>query len=140
MVGEPKWISCIPYRHKNKKHYTDHTGKHDDVMGLFVNHHLFPRILNEVHSYVAESLRSGAPTITMAFWCTHGKHRSVCGAELFGQVLRRVLVNADVTIQHLTQELWQTYRWRNCYECRYPKLTYVPRVVQLWRDKSRNWL
>ena len=103
-----------------------------------MNHDLFPRILNEVHSYVAESLRSGAPTITMAFWCKHGKHRSVCGAELFGQVLRKALVNADVTIQHLTQEHWPSKHWRNCYECWNPKLTYVPGVVQLWREKSEN--
>jgi hypothetical protein len=115
---------------------TKHDGRHDDVVRQFVHHEGFPNLVADVKFTLKELLKDGEASLSLCFWCEHGKHRSVCAADLFGHVLRSVLDPEFFSIQvkHLTQELRMSHHWRTCKECSTPRLTYVPFAVTIWRD------
>jgi hypothetical protein len=129
------WLDCCPFRDPGKR--TRHDGRHDLVMVQMVQHYAFGQLLSRVKNEVERCLAAGYKTIVLAFWCEHGKHRSVCGAELFGQVLKRVLPLSTVEIEHLTQQENNSNHWQTCCDCYYPKLTYLNGVVQLWQDRRQ---
>ena len=109
-----------------------HDGRHDDVMIPFVQHNSFPTLLKLVKEEATSRLCTGG-TMAFVFWCDHGKHRSVCAAELFGHVFARVL-SPNVSIRHLTQEMRNSRHWKQCPECWNPKLTVVEKVVAMWLE------
>ena len=140
-IGEdPYWTDCRGFRdpHLDKTMINAwHDGRHDDMRMQLVYHPQFGKLLSKIKNFVTSSVAAEEKTITLAFWCKHGRHRSVSGAELFGRVLMRVLNLSNVKIRHLTEE-HNTGHWHYCHECNYPELKYVNGVIDLWTNTRRK--
>jgi hypothetical protein len=128
MLEGAVWVDVRKFRDPWGK--TDHDGRHDSVMRQFFQHPEFPDLVADVKRIVIMG-KPGLP-IPICFFCEHGKHRSVCAAELFGQVMRRTMLGSTIHISHLTQRFRNSSHWRNCAECHDPKLTYVDDVAAMW--------
>ena len=96
------WVDVRAFRDPEGR--TSHDGRHAEVMIPFVDHPRFPELIAEVKAICNEKLALDASLVSLCFWCHHGKHRSVCAADLFGNLLYQKLGAKEIRFHHLTQQ------------------------------------
>ena len=73
-----------------------------------------------------EAVPAGRPTVTVAFFCKWGKHRSVAMAHCFFHAWRTL--GGEAHVEHISKPRWSRWGcgWDDCAEC-HPNRNHVRR-------------
>ena len=114
--GEPHYYDVRDFRDPNADQATRrHDGRNRRIQDGLVGAHRykFMLLVRAVCRDVRAAIQARRRGIAVAFWCNHGKHRSVAAAELMAGVF--TLTFAKVTIEHISLDYYDNKC--KCNEC-----------------------
>jgi hypothetical protein len=135
--GEAVYYDVRDFRDPNAdQNVRRHDGRNRHIQEGLVGAHRykFMLLVRAVVRDVQAAIRARKRGVAVAFWCNHGKHRSVAAAELMAGVMTSKFVN--VTIEHVSLDYYGSRC--KCNEC--SRLLPQQDVLEAaWRSFDDRW-